>query len=115
VKAPKPAVAAGQDPSKLSPAERGKLQYQNKACVSCHSLDGTQVIGPTFKGLYGRSGTFDDGTAYTADDAYIKESILQPNAHVVNGFPKPSPMPPYEGQFSDADIADMIEFLKTVK
>lgn len=113
VKTPKVAVAV--DTSKLSPAERGKLIYQAKACIGCHSLDGSQVVGPSFKGLYGRQSQMDDGAVVTADDAYIKESILNSQAKIVKGYPKPSPMPPYAGQLSDQDIADVIEFIKTVK
>lgn len=111
--APKPIAAA--DASTMTPEERGKLHYQQKACIGCHSLDGSAVVGPSFKGLYARKGEFDDGTAYTADDAYIKESILQPQAHIVKGYPKPSPMPPYEGQLSDSEIADVIAFIKTIQ
>jgi cytochrome c oxidase subunit II len=99
----------------LSPVERGKLIYQQKACIGCHSLDGTQVVGPSFKGLYGRSGETVDGASYVVDDSYIKESLYDPQKVVVKGYPKPSPMPPYAGQMSDGDVADVIEFLKTVK
>jgi cytochrome c oxidase subunit 2 len=107
--------SAKVDLSKLSPAERGKLLYQSKACIGCHSLDGTKVVGPSFKAIYGRAGEFVDGAKYEANDAYIKESIVNPNAHVVAGYPSPSPMPPYQGQLSEEEIADIIEFMKTVK
>lgn len=113
-KAVKP-VAAAKDPSTMEPAEYGKYLYQQKACIGCHSLDGSKVVGPTFKGLYGRAGKFVDGTDYVADDSYIKESILNPQAHVVEGYPQPSPMPPYEGQLGDKEIAAIIEFIKTQK
>lgn len=111
----KAAPAAVKDLSKLSPAERGKLLYSDKACIGCHSLDGSKVVGPTFKGLFGKSDKFDDGSSYTADEAYLKESILDPQAHIVGGFPKPSPMPSYQGQLSDQEIGDIIEYIKTVK
>ena len=113
--AKKPVQAKTQDLSKLSPAERGKLHYQNKACIGCHSLDGTAVVGPTFKGLYGREEELLDGAKIVADDAYIKESILNSQAKIVKGYSNPSPMPPYEGQLNDQDIADIIEYIKTIK
>lgn len=101
------------DLTKLSPAERGERIYKEKICITCHSLDGTRVVGPTFKGIYGRSGKMADGSSVTVDDAYIKESILSPNAKIVEGY---SPMmPPYQGQLSDEQVQDVIEFLKTVK
>jgi len=113
--APKPApVQSEKSKADLTPDARGKLIYQQKACIGCHSLDGTQVVGPSFKGIYGKKGELSDGTPYAADDAYIKESILNPQAKVVKGYPVPSPMPPYQGQLSDADLNDVIAFLKTL-
>lgn len=103
------------DLASLSPADRGKQYYSEKLCIGCHSLDGSRVVGPSFKGLYGRQAKFTDGASYVADDAYITESILKPNAHVVEGYPSPSPMPVYEGQLSNEQVADIIEFIKTVK
>ena len=105
--------AAAVDRSSMTPVERGQLIYNEKICVTCHSLDGSKTVGPTFQGLYGRSGTLQGGESYTADDAYIKESILNPQSQVVKDY-APA-MPPYAGQLSDEDIADIIEFLKTVK
>lgn len=106
------AAPAAVDPN-MSPADRGKQIYNTRLCVTCHSLDGSKLVGPSFKGLYGRSGKLADGSAYTADDAYIKNSILKPNAQVVEGY-QPL-MPPYEGQLNDEQIADVIEYLKTLK
>ncbi|MCB0318784.1 MAG: cytochrome c oxidase subunit II [Bdellovibrionales bacterium] len=105
--------SAAADRSSMTPAERGELIYKEKICVTCHSLDGTKIVGPSFKGVYGRSGTLESGESYTADDAYIKKSILEPQSQVVKGF-APA-MPPYAGQLNDDDISDIIEFLKTVK
>lgn len=97
----------------MSPAERGKAIYAEKGCNACHSLDGTKVLGPSFKGIYGRKGKLVDGSEYEANDAYIKNSILKPQSQVVEGF-QPV-MPPFEGQLDDKAIADVIEFMKTVK
>lgn len=114
VKAAVPAPAADEKPeSEMTPVERGKKIYNTKLCVTCHTLDGSKLVGPSFKGLYGHQGKLTDGSGYTADDAYIKESILKPNAKVVEGF-QPL-MPPFEGQLDDKNIADVIEFMKTVK
>lgn len=108
-----PAAASAEDLAKLSPADRGKKLYEQKACVGCHSLDGSKVVGPSFKGLYGRSGKLQNGATYTADDAYIKSSILAPASQVVEGYPPA--MPAYEGQLNDDEIASIIEFIKTLK
>lgn len=99
---------------KFKPAELGKNLYTEKGCATCHSLDGTPRIGPTFMKIYGKQGTFVDGASYTADENYIREAILNPNAHIVNGFPKPSPMPAFEGLMSDDQISAIIAFFKTL-
>lgn len=103
------------DEAQKSPTERGKIIYQSKACIGCHSIDGSKLVGPSWKGLYGRKEKMSDGLEILADDSYIKESILKPNEHIVEGYTSPSSMPPYEGQLSDSDIADVIEFMKTLK
>ena len=101
----------------LSPAAlKGKEIYASKTCNACHSLDGSKLVGPSFKGLYGRKEKLTDGKEITADDAYIKNSILKPNDQVVEGY-APA-MPSFaEGplKLSDEDIANMIEFIKTLK
>ena len=106
-----PAGQAAVDRSKLSPAERGKLLFTEKSCVGCHSLDGSKLVGPTFKGLYGHKVPLTDGTEVTADDAYITESIKNPTAKVVKDFPPAMPPLPV----SDDEIKDIIEFIKTVE
>lgn len=113
VEVPKPAEQKVEDLSKLAPPERGQKLITLKGCNACHSMDGNPLVGPTFKGLYGRSGKLADGQAYTADDAYIKESILNSAAKIVEGY-QPL-MPPYAGQVSDEEVADIIEYLKTIK
>jgi cytochrome c oxidase subunit 2 len=100
-----------------TPEERGKSIWQvgkgaAAPCSACHSIDGSKLVGPTFKGLYGKSGKFTDGGSYTADDAYIKDSILNPMEQVVEGY-APA-MPPYQGTLSDDDIRDLIAFIKTL-
>ena len=75
-----------KDLSKLTPAERGERLYNQKACVGCHSLDGSRVVGPSFKGLYGTEGALDGGASYVADDDYIKRSILKPAEQIVAGL-----------------------------
>jgi cytochrome c oxidase subunit II len=59
---------------------------ESKGCRACHSLDGTAGIGPSWAGSYGGNRTFADGSQLPADDAYLRESILQPAARVVAGY-----------------------------
>ena len=82
------------------------------ACSACHSIDGSAGQGPTWKGLYGSQVSLADGTSVTADDAFIAESILDPQAKIVSGF-ETVQMPAY--QFTDEQIADIIAYLQTLK
>lgn len=67
-------------------AEEGRTLASENGCVSCHSTDGSKSVGPTWKGLSGSQVTLDDGTLVIADDAYLRESILEPSAKTVKGF-----------------------------
>lgn len=97
---------------RLEGAPRGERLYKEKGCDVCHSIDGSTKIGPTWKGLFGKSEGTSAGTI-TVDENYLRESILDPQAKIVNGFP-PS-MPPYQGQLTDKDITGFIEYIKTLK
>jgi cytochrome c oxidase subunit 2 len=68
-------------------------------------------VGPTWKGLWGEAVELENGSTLTADEAYIIESIREPNARIVKGFAPGMP----QFNLSDRQIADLIEFIKTLK
>lgn len=107
--AKKEAQAAGDD-GEVS-ADRGQTIAQDNGCTSCHSTDGSKLVGPTWQNLYGSEKTFDDGSVATADEEYLRESIVEPSAKVVEGFP-PS-MVPYD-YLSDSEINSLIEYIKSL-
>jgi cytochrome c oxidase subunit 2 len=95
----------------------GEAIIKNKGCVACHSTDGSKIVGPTFKNLFGSQVTVTkDGKEVkeTADEAYITRSIYEPNAEIVQGFQK-GLMQSYKGTVTEDDIAKIIEYLKTLK
>jgi cytochrome c oxidase subunit 2 len=96
-----------------SPADKGKALYQTRACAGCHSLDGSKLVGPSFKGLYGTPQKLTDGSTANADDAYIKHSIQEPQAQIVAGYENAGAMPNLG--LSDEEVSNIIEFMKTVK
>ena len=99
-----------------SPVATGKRIMQNIGCFACHSLDGSRLVGPTFQGLWGKTETVEtngEDRQITVDEEYIRRSIYDPNADVVEGFNK-GLMVSYEGQLSDDDIDNIIEYLKTL-
>ncbi|AOP36167.1 cytochrome C oxidase subunit II [Leptospira tipperaryensis] len=107
------AAAGNVDLSKVPPAELGKKLYAEKACAGCHSIDGSRLVGPSYKGLFGSAREFEAGPGANADENYIRKSILQPTAQVVKGYPPA--MPSYQGQLSDDEINALIEYIKTLK
>jgi len=74
-------------PSRDSVLEKGRQLVEKYGCVACHSQDGTASLGPGWKGLYGRTEQLADGTSVLVDEAYVKESILDPKARLVQGYP----------------------------
>jgi cytochrome c oxidase subunit 2 len=94
----------------------GKQLATSKGCVACHSSDGSKLIGPSYKGLYGSKQTVvSDGAEHevTVDDAYIKKSMLTPTADVVKGF-QPL-MPSQQGLVSDGEIKALVAYIKSLK
>jgi len=98
----------------LTMAQRGEKLYSGKGCVACHSTDGSTRVGPSWRGLYGRTEEMDDGQKIVADDNYIRESILNPNAKIVKGF-KGGLMPVFQGQLSELQLASLVEYIKSLK
>lgn len=106
-------VAAAVD----SPTATGQRIMKNIGCFACHTVDGTKLIGPSFKGIYGSKvvvQTNGQEHEVTADDAYIKRSIYDPNADIVKGFNK-GLMQPYTGQLSEGDVQQITAYLKSLK
>lgn len=103
-------AAAAADEGEIS-AERGKTIALENGCLTCHSTDGSRLVGPTWQGLYGHEVTLADGSMVTADEEYLRESIVNPSAKIVEGFP-PS-MVPYD-YLSDSEINSLIEFIKSL-
>ncbi len=100
-----------------TPGATGKKIMQNIGCFACHTVDGTKLVGPSFKGIWGEEQTVVTGgqtRKVKVDEEYVKRSIYDPNADVVEGFMK-GLMVSYKGQLSDADVTNIVEYLKTLK
>ena len=95
---------------------RGPQLLQEKGCLVCHSLDGAPRIGPTLKGLFGKSViVLKDGKEQKvqANDAYLKKSLIEPNAEIVKGFPPI--MPSQKGLISEEEINELVRYMKELK
>jgi len=94
----------------------GTQLFQERGCKACHSIDGTPGLGPTLKGLFGKTVTvLTDGKErkLVADEAYLRKSILEPNVDIVKGFPPI--MPPLKGLLTDQEIDALVSYLKGLK
>jgi cytochrome c oxidase subunit II len=100
-------VPDGGDPL----AAAGAQIFTEKGCASCHRDDGAGQ-GPSMVGLFGNQERFADGTTAVADENYLRESILNPTAKVVEGY-QPI-MPPYQGQLTDDEILQLIAYIKSL-
>jgi cytochrome c oxidase subunit 2 len=97
------------------PEHPGLAIIKANACLTCHSMDGSKIIGPSFKGLFGRktvvvTDTGEKEIEATAD--YIKKSIIDPNADVVKGFNK-GLMQSYKEKISTEDLDKIVDYFKT--
>jgi cytochrome c oxidase subunit 2 len=106
-------AGGGSKPEDLAPEEWGEQLAQEWACTTCHSTDGSQMTGPTWQGAFGSEESLKDGSTVTVDENYLRESILEPNAKIVEGYP--AVMNTYQGQLNDEQINAIIEYIKTLK
>jgi cytochrome c oxidase subunit 2 len=95
------------------PIERGAEWYQQFGCLACHSVDGSERAGPTWLNLIGSEETLTDGTIITVNDNYLVESILNPQAKIVQGYENVV-MPPTGSNMNEQQIEDIIEFIKSL-
>jgi cytochrome c oxidase subunit 2 len=92
-------------------ADKGRKLFQKLQCVSCHSAD-SRARAPVLEGLYKTDVALEDGTTVRADDDYLRESILYPEAKIVRGF-RPI-MPSFKGIVDEQEMNELLAFLRTL-
>ncbi len=96
-----------------TPAAAGQQLYQSLGCVSCHGTNGEGGRGPALAGLFGRQVFLTNGQTAIADEAYLRESIEDPNAKLVSGF---GPiMPTFQGQVTPEQVIHLMAFIKSLQ
>jgi cytochrome c oxidase subunit II len=93
------------------PVERGEAIYRRN-CSGCHSLDGSQRVGPTLRGLYGSEVKLSDGTTVIVDEEHIRVSITDPSAMTRDGF---RDMMPTFDRLSHRDIESLVAFIRSLE
>ena len=97
----------------MSPADRGQMLYRRHGCQGCHSIDGTEKAGPSFKGIWGETHEFSNASPTVVDENYVRESVLDPSAKVRQG--RKDQMNSYKGSLTDDEIDSIIAFIKSLK
>ena len=98
--------------SLVSPVEAGDTLFHSLGCVSCHAPDNSGRA-PTLMGVFGQPVKLSTGQTVTASEAYIRESILTPQAKLVAGY---GPiMPTFKGQVSEEQLLDLIAYIKSLR
>jgi cytochrome c oxidase subunit 2 len=97
-----------------SAASQGQKLFQERGCASCHQVEagGQTGRGPTLYGIFGKQQALEGGAAVTVDEAYIRESILNPQAKLAAGFQ--NIMPTYQGQLSEEQILQLVAYVRSL-
>ena len=99
-------------PTGSATARDGAAVYAQK-CAACHGANGEGGRGPTLAGLFGRQTQLAGGQTIRADESYVRESILNPQAKLVEGF---GPiMPTFQGQISEDQLMQVLAFIKSLQ
>jgi len=98
-------------PREKSPAEAGQQLFTSLACNNCH-LETGAGRGPSLQGLFGKDVKLANGATITVDEAYLRESILNPGAKVVAGYT--NDMPTFQGLVTEEQVAMIIQYIKSI-
>ena len=93
-------------------AEQGQQLFTQNGCSTCHLL-AEQGRCPILKNIYNKPVELADGRTVIADDAYLRESILEPNAKIVKGYDA-NVMPNFQGQLSEENVIQLIAYIKSL-
>ena len=104
---------SGSSGENANPVVAGEKLFADKACNTCHLPDG-KGRGPSLNGFYGGKVLLADGSTVAADDGYIRESVLAPNAKIVAGY-QPQVMPSFQGQLTEEQILSLTAYIKTLQ
>ncbi len=109
------AVAAAQETVDAELVQRGAKIARRSGCASCHTLDGSRRPGPTWKGLYGSRRPLANGQEVVADEAYLRRSIITPDAEIAQGYPKGMMPNDFGRKLSEEKLRTIIELIKSVR
>src|SRR6266404_3141298 len=98
--------------NQMSPAGAGQQMFESLGCASCHGANAEGGRGPAVPGVYGNNVVLNTNQSVRADEAYLREAILNPQAKIVNGF---GPiMPSFQGQLSEEQLLQLVAYIKSL-
>jgi len=98
--------------SSESPATAGRQMFESLGCVTCHGANAEGGRGPALLGVFGSKVILNNSQTVVADEAYVRESILNPQAKIVSGF---GPiMPSFQGQVNEEQLLDLVAYVKSL-
>lgn len=109
-KAPEVPAGGGAAGGAGARVEQGRALADAKGCVACHTIDGSPRVGPTWKGLHGKTETMADGSTALVDEAYLRSFIRDPQARHVKGFPPVMP----KIELSDEELAALVAYIQSL-
>jgi len=109
-KAPEAPAAPGGPAGGGARVEQGRALADAKGCVACHTVDGSPRVGPTWKGLHGKTETMADGSTALVDEAYLRSFIRDPQARHVKGFPPVMP----KIEMTDEELAALVAYIQSL-
>lgn len=93
----------------------GERWVANYGCLSCHSVDGSDRVGPTWKGLAGSTVSFMDGSSLLVDAEYLSGAIMDPNSEIREGY-SPNVMPQhFDGMLSEQELEEIVAFILSIE
>ena len=105
------AAAATLPRAEGSVADRGRRLFDQLGCIACHLPD-RQGIGPVLTGVFGSQVRLQDGRTTLADESYVRESILQPQAKITAGFQ--TQMPSFQGRVNEEELMQLMAYIKSL-
>lgn len=114
--APEGAAAIAGTPGTNGALMATKLRttFNQLGCIACHTPT-SSVRAPRLDGIFNQTVRLQNGQNTTADEEYLRESILFPNAKISAGYVQPSLMPAYKGQITDQQLHELVDFIKSIR
>jgi cytochrome c oxidase subunit 2 len=106
-------LAVEQVAANTSLTEQGKRIAAEAGCMKCHTANGERHIGPTWLDMWGGKRKLKSGETITVDEGYMTESIMDPQAKIVEGYD--AVMPSYQGKLAGPEIAALVEYMKSLQ